>query len=80
MFYYLLIINLITFFAYILDKYFAIKNKKRISEYHLLTLSILGGCFLGLLSMYLVRHKTRKYKFLIINLLSIILWLFLLIN
>ena len=80
MFYYLVVINIITFFVYILDKYFAIKNKRRISEYHLLTLSIFGGAFLGLISMYLVRHKTRKYKFLIINLFSIILWFFLLMK
>ena len=80
MYYYLIMINIIAFIAYIVDKWLAIRNKRRISEYHLLTLSIFGGAFLGLISMYLVRHKTRKYKFLIINILSIILWFFLLIK
>lgn len=80
MLYYLIIINITTFFIYCLDKFLAIKKKRRVSEYHLLTLSIFGGCFLGIISMFLVHHKTRKRKFIIINLLSIIIWLCLIIK
>ena len=80
MIYYLVVINIITFFSYILDKWFAIKNKRRISEFQLLLLSICGGCFLGFISMYLVHHKTRKFKFIIINIIAIIVWFFILLN
>lgn len=78
MFYYLIVINIITFFAYTFDKWLAIKCKRRISEFHLLVLSIVGGCFLGFISMYLAHHKTRKIRFIVINILSIICWFFIL--
>lgn len=77
---YLICINIITFFFYCLDKFLAVKNKNRISEFQLLTLSVFGGAFLGIVSMYLVHHKTRKYKFIIINVLSIIVWIFIVIH
>jgi len=80
MIYYLIVINIITFFSYILDKWLAIKNKRRISEFHLLILSILGGCFFGFISMYLAHHKTRKIKFVIVNSLSIVIWIYILVN
>lgn len=80
MFYYLFIINIITFIFYGLDKLFAIKNISRISENTLLTLSIFGGAYLGLIGMYFFHHKTRKNKFLFINILSIILWSYILIR
>lgn len=75
MIYYLVIINVISFFAYLLDKIFAIKKRNRISEYHLLCLTIFGGCFFSLISMYLFHHKTKKKKFLLINIVSIVVWL-----
>lgn len=75
MVYYLILINFITFLTYMFDKWFAIKRKRRISEYHLLILSIFGGCFLGFISMYLFHHKTRKRKFIVINVIAIIGWL-----
>ena len=42
---YLIIINIISFIIMGLDKLFAIKNKRRISENTLLFLSIIGGVF-----------------------------------
>lgn len=75
--YYLIIINIITFFLYGIDKRKAIKNKKRIRETTLLLCSIMGGCFLGLISMYLYHHKTKKVKFVLGNLLLIILYSYL---
>ena len=80
MLYYLFGINVITFILYVLDKWLAIKRKKRISEYHLLTLSVFGGCFLGFFGMYLVHHKTRKCKFIITNILEIIIWTYIVIQ
>lgn len=78
--YYLMFINIITFFAYTLDKWLAINKKRRISEFHLLILSICGGCFLGIISMYLIHHKTKKIKFILINVLLLILWTYIILN
>ncbi len=76
---YLIVINVITFIFYVLDKYYAIKDKYRISEYTLLSLSIFGGSFGALLGMYWFHHKTKKTKFILINLISLIIWCSLLI-
>lgn len=76
--YYLIIINIITFFLYMLDKHYAIKKMYRISEYTLLVFSFFGGCFGALCGMQFFHHKTRKGKFWILNILCSFLWLFIL--
>jgi len=63
---YLIIINIISFIIMGLDKLFAIKNKRRISENTLLFLSIIGGVFGTTLGMIIFKHKIRKPKFLIL--------------
>jgi len=60
---YFIIINIITFIVYGYDKYCSIKNKWRISEYHLLSLGLIGGGIGSLLGMILFRHKTKKIRF-----------------
>lgn len=60
---YLLIVNLITFITFGIDKRKAIKNKWRIRESVLLTLGALGGCIGGLIAMQCFRHKTQKPVF-----------------
>ena len=60
---YLIIINIITFIIFGLDKYFAIKNKFRVSEATLFCLCIIGGSFLGFVGMKVFRHKTKKSYF-----------------
>lgn len=60
---YLIAINLITFIVCTLDKFFAIKQKRRISEKALFFLSALGGSIGMYLGMYLVRHKTKHLRF-----------------
>lgn len=60
---YFLIINTITFTAFALDKYFAVKHCRRISIVTLLSLSFFGGAVGGLLGMYGFRHKTQKNYF-----------------
>ena len=60
---YLLIINLIGFFAMLLDKQKAKKNKWRVRESTLLGVAIIGGSIGVLAGMYTVRHKTRHKKF-----------------
>ena len=76
---YYIIINTITFIIYGLDKYLAIKKLYRISEKILLLLSILGGFIGALTSMSLFHHKTKKVKFFIINITSLIIHIILII-
>ena len=71
---YLIIINIITFVIYAVDKYKAINNKRRISELTLYSLGFLGGFAGALLAMLLFRHKTRKIRFYILNILYMIIW------
>ncbi len=59
-FYYLIIINIVTFISFGLDKLYAIKNMYRIRESTLISLCILGGTPLGYIGMKLFRHKTKK--------------------
>lgn len=61
--YYLVVINILTFFIYALDKRKAIKNKRRISERSLFIMAILGGSLGAVLAMYTVRHKMKKWYF-----------------
>lgn len=60
---YLLIINLITFFLFAVDKRKAIKKKWRIRESVLIGLSASGGVLGGMASMYIFRHKTKAAIF-----------------
>ena len=62
-FYYLAILNVITFAVYGIDKYLAVKNKHRIKIVTLLGLSLLGGSIGGLAAVYFFRHKTKKKYF-----------------
>lgn len=64
---YLVIINIVSFITYGLDKLLAIKQQARISETSLLTLSLIGGSIGSLLGMIIFHHKTRKIKFLLLN-------------
>lgn len=61
--YYYLVLNLISFTLFGLDKRRARRGKWRISERALLLSSVLGGAAGSLLAMLLFRHKTRKAKF-----------------
>ncbi len=70
---YLILINILSFILYGLDKYKAIKNKWRIPESVLLSISFLGGGIGSTLGMYAFRHKTKKKKFIFLNLLSIVI-------
>ena len=58
--YYLIIISVVTFITFGLDKLFAIKNMYRVRESTLLSLCILGGTPLGYIGMKVFRHKTKK--------------------
>ena len=60
---YLIIINIITFIVFGLDKLYAIKQRKRIRVVTLLSLSFIGGEIGGIIAMNLFHHKTKKYYF-----------------
>ena len=47
------------------DKLRAIKHKRRISEFTLMTLAVLGGSVAMLITMLIIRHKTRHLKFML---------------
>ena len=63
MLYVLLIINLLAFSVFAIDKRKAIKHTRRISEHALLTLVFLGGTLGAILSMIIFRHKISKKNF-----------------
>lgn len=60
---YLVLINLLTFAAYGIDKRKAQKNAWRIKESTLLLLAAAGGSVGALLGMQIFRHKTKHPKF-----------------
>lgn len=63
---YLLLVNVITFFTYSIDKYKAKKGKWRISETTLLLMAYLGGSIGAGLGMKAFHHKTMHKKFYIV--------------
>lgn len=60
---YLLVVNLIAFFAMWLDKWKAKNDAWRIPESTLMALAFIGGSIGGIAGMYTFRHKTKKPKF-----------------
>jgi uncharacterized membrane protein YsdA (DUF1294 family) len=78
-FYYLLVINILAGGLVLYDKLAAKRDARRIRERTLFLVSVLGGSPAMLLAMCLVRHKTRKPKFmlgipLIIALQVVLVW------
>ena len=71
--YYLIVINIVTFLVYGIDKLKAMSQRKvktkqgysRISEATLLMLAVIGGSIGALLGMKIWHHKTmhKKFKF-----------------
>lgn len=60
---YLIVINLVAFVVYGVDKYKAKKSKWRVPERTLLLLAFLGGSLGAGIGMLVWHHKTRKPKF-----------------
>ncbi len=63
LFIYLITISLVSVFITVLDKFCAKHNMWRISEKALLIFSVLGGGVAMYITMRIIRHKTRKNKF-----------------
>ena len=58
-------INLITFIVFGIDKRKAVKHRYRIPEKNLFGLAIIGGSVGAWLGMYVWRHKTRVWYFVV---------------
>ena len=74
---YLLIMNFITAFLFLIDKIKAKKGAFRISEKTLIMFCLFGGAFGGLFSMVVFNHKTKKPKFFITIPLFLIIYIIL---
>ena len=79
---YLVIINVVTFFMYGIDKWKAKKSKWRIRETALLGLTVLGGSIGAWLGMKVWHHKTlhKKFKYgiplILITQVALVVWLY----
>lgn len=62
---YLLIINAVSFLLMLADKRKAQKNLWRIPERTLFTAALFGGSIGSIAGMYLFRHKTKHWYFVI---------------
>ena len=60
---YLIVINVVTFFLYGIDKWKAKRSKWRIPEVTLLGLAVIGGSIGAWLGMKVWHHKTQHKKF-----------------
>ena len=70
--FYYVVVNLVAFIMYGIDKNRAIKKEWRISEKSQILVSLAGGAFGALLGMHVFRHKTRHIKFQLIIPLTVI--------
>ena len=61
--FYLIAINVVTFFMYGIDKWKAKRSKWRISEATLLGMAVIGGSIGAWLGMRVWHHKTKHKKF-----------------
>lgn len=59
------LISLVSVIVTILDKIKAVTHKWRVKESTLLILSALGGSVAMYITMHIIRHKTRKLKFML---------------
>ena len=81
---YLIIVNIVSFILYGIDKYKAKRGKWRISEATLLMMAVIGGSIGAWVGMRLCHHKTMhkkfKYGIPIIIILQVVLAVYLLTN
>lgn len=64
---YFIVMGVLAFLAYGIDKHRAKHNRWRIPESALLGLGFFGGAIGALVAMNLLRHKTRHWYFWLIN-------------
>ena len=61
--FYILVVNMVTFVIYGLDKWKARHDRWRVPESVLIFLAIIGGSPAAILAMRMFNHKTNKNKF-----------------
>lgn len=67
------LMSLITFCLYGIDKKRAIKHQWRIKESVLLLCSFLFGSIGGMFALYGLRHKNKHWYFVVVNFLSLVI-------
>jgi len=72
---YLLSINIFTFFLFIIDKYYSLKDRERVPEMSLYFFSIAGGVFGAFMAMFVARHKIKKRLFLSFQSFIMLIWI-----
>lgn len=60
---YALLVNILAYAMYALDKKYAKRRQWRIPEASLLTIALFGGSVGALLAMHFLRHKTKHKRF-----------------
>lgn len=75
----IVVMGLITFIVYGVDKGKAKRGAWRIPEAALLTLSIFGGSVGGILAMLIFRHKTKHWYFWAVNIIACVVYVALLV-
>ena len=70
---YLILINVVSFVLFAVDKKKAKRGAWRIKERTLIFFSFIGGSLGSILSMLIMRHKTQKLKFTLLVPLSFII-------
>lgn len=75
LFVYLIIINIVAFAAYGIDKWKAKKDKWRTPEKTLILIAAIGGALGAYAGMKYFRHKTQHKKFTICVPLFLFLWI-----
>ncbi len=75
---YFVIINLASFIVFFMDKQKSKRDKWRIQEKTLHTLSYMGGVFGSIAAMLIFRHKTKKLDFITITAIALFINLFIL--
>ncbi|MBQ8293526.1 MAG: DUF1294 domain-containing protein [Bacilli bacterium] len=70
---FIIIMSLITFIMYAVDKAKSKRNAWRIKEATLLLLSFFGGAIGGYLAMISLHHKTKHWYFTLVNIFGVIL-------
>lgn len=73
--FYFILINIVTFIMYGIDKLKARSRGWRVSELALLLPAVLGGCWGAGMAMLLFRHKTKHWSFRIIVSLSLLVYM-----
>lgn len=75
LYYYLLVISIVAAITFAIDKRRARKQLRRVPENVLHAMELLGGVFIIIPMMYLIRHKNRKKSYFLITYLILAVWL-----